>query len=179
MYRIGIVLAISLVPFLTGCVTRFESKVAPDVKLADYESYFVEKLAADGRGVEKIIAAELLAQGKSAGYGVSAPSDGADVILRYADKWQRDITMYMIGLTIKFHDPATDALLAVGKSYRTSQARKTPGEMVHQVIDGIFGRQDGRNTVGTPTCQDNQLNFKELRYFRLSGQPSIQCFRDI
>jgi hypothetical protein len=49
-----------------------------------------------------------------------------------------DITMYMLELNVEIRDPRTDYILATGKSSRTSLARKSPEEMVEEVIGEIF-----------------------------------------
>ena len=50
-----------------------------------------------------------------------------------------DITMYMLELNIEIRHPRTDYVLATGRSFRTSLARKSPEEMVEEVIGEIFG----------------------------------------
>lgn len=62
----------------------------------------------------------------------------ADAVITYVDKWMWDITMYMIELTIQVRDPKTDFTLAVGNSYHTSLTRKSPTEMVDEVMANIF-----------------------------------------
>jgi hypothetical protein len=48
-----------------------------------------------------------------------------------------DITMYMIELTIDFRDPKTSFPLATGTSMHTSLTRKSPEEMVEEVLTNI------------------------------------------
>ncbi len=49
-----------------------------------------------------------------------------------------DMTMYMIELTINIKDTKTDTLLATGNSYHSSLTRKSPQEMVDEVVDNIY-----------------------------------------
>jgi hypothetical protein len=49
-----------------------------------------------------------------------------------------DITMYMIQLDVQFRKPQNDMPLATGSSRRTSLVRKSPSEMVKEVLDVIF-----------------------------------------
>jgi len=56
----------------------------------------------------------------------------------YVDKWMWDITMYLLELTITIRDPQTDYPLANGNSYHTSLTRKSPPEMVDEVLGNIF-----------------------------------------
>jgi hypothetical protein len=53
-----------------------------------------------------------------------------------------DITMYMLELTITMSDAKTDFTLASGNSYHTSLTRKSPEEMVAEVLGNIFGGAD-------------------------------------
>jgi hypothetical protein len=83
------------------------------------------------------------------GYTVSTGDDtpsSVDVVVTYKDKWMWDITMYMIELTVTIRDSKTNFPLASGNSYHTSLTRKSPEEMVSEVIDNIFkqGDRDGK-----------------------------------
>jgi hypothetical protein len=49
-----------------------------------------------------------------------------------------DITMYMIALSISIRDPNNDVQLASGHSTRSSLVRKSPEEMVKEVLTKIF-----------------------------------------
>jgi hypothetical protein len=73
----------------------------------------------------------------STGLDVDTPKD-VDAVVTYEDKWMWDMTMYMIGLKIYVREPWTDRLLAVGHSYHTSLTRKSPPEMVAEVLTNIF-----------------------------------------
>ena len=46
--------------------------------------------------------------------------------------------MYMIKLKVFMHEPKTQKLLAKGESYHTSLTRKSPEEMVSEVLSNIF-----------------------------------------
>ena len=59
-------------------------------------------------------------------------------MLTYVDRWMWDITMYMLELTVHVRNPETNASLAVGNSYHTSLSRKSPVEMVEEVLNNIF-----------------------------------------
>jgi hypothetical protein len=48
-----------------------------------------------------------------------------------------DITMYMLELTINFRDPKNNFPLASGNSFHTSLTRKSPEEMVDEVLNNI------------------------------------------
>jgi hypothetical protein len=61
-----------------------------------------------------------------------------DALVTYKDKWMWDITMYMLELTITIRDPQNDYPLATGNSFHTSLTRKSPTEMVDEVVENIF-----------------------------------------
>ncbi len=94
------------------------------------------------RGIEAMIAAELNAMGKTATSGAAAkPVSPVDAVVTYQDKWMWDITMYMLELTIDLRSPETNYKFATGRSFRTSLARKSPEEMVAEVLGEIFSTE--------------------------------------
>jgi hypothetical protein len=131
-------LALSLL-LSAGCATRLDSSVAPGINLNEIKTIFVKKLPADGRGVEKLIAQELSRMGFQAVHGPVMPTNYTfDAIVEYQDKWMWDITMYMIELRVQVLDPNSRFKMASGQSYRTSLARKSPPEMVKEVLTEVF-----------------------------------------
>ncbi len=129
-----------IILFMTGCskvIIRSDSD--PNTNLAELKKFYVRKLPADGRGLEKIVARKLNAFGFQATSGIdAAPADLVDVIVTYKDRWMWDITMYMLEINIEFHNPDSDFVFASGKSYRTSLVRKSPEEMIDEVLRDIF-----------------------------------------
>ena len=124
-----------------GCATTsLTSDVDPQADLSSLESFLVVKLPADNRGIEDLIARALDKRGKTAMATASRPDQvDADAVVTYQDKWMWDITMYMLELNVEIRHPRTDYVLATGRSFRTSLARKSPEEMVEEVIGEIFG----------------------------------------
>jgi len=131
--------------FLTGCASQNLSADAdPSLNLEEMSSFYVQRLPADTRGVGKLIAAELLSLGKEASHGDTSTVDpDVDAIVTYVDKWMWDITMYMIELRVEIRDPDTQYILASGQSFRTSLVRKSPEEMVKEVIAEIMKEAEG------------------------------------
>ena len=124
---------------LGGCASSLEAEKMPGVDLAGLKSFYVRKLPADGRGIERLIAAELTEMGKRATFGVGQqPPYPVDAIVTYQDKWMWDMTMYMLELSVQVRDPENDVQLASGHSMRTSLVRKSPEEMVKEVLSQIF-----------------------------------------
>jgi len=125
---------------LQGCaINRDSASVSPDVDLSRVKRLYVAKFGPDERGINNIIANELNKMGLHArtGLDIDAPGD-VDAIVTYRDRWQWDITMYMLELRVFMRAPQTDQLLATGTSYHTSLTRKTPEEMVAEVLGNIF-----------------------------------------
>ena len=129
---------------ISGCVNRFSAKWVPSASLTNTTSFYVIKLGPDGRGINKLISDKLVYMGhkSTTGLGVDIPSN-VDIVVDYADKWMWDITMYMLELTITFRDPKTDVPLGSGNSYHTSLTRKSPQEMVDEVLTNIFKKAKG------------------------------------
>jgi hypothetical protein len=125
---------------LTGCaVNKATSSLSPGSDLTSFKSAYVVKLPQDGRHIDKIIKANLEKRGYvvTNGPALAGPYN-ADVAVTYADKWVWDITMYMVELSVNLRDPKTGFPLATGNSYHTSMARKSPEEMVDEVLGNIF-----------------------------------------
>lgn len=57
-----------------------------------------------------------------------------------------DITMYMLELTITLRDPVNNTPLAVGNSLHSSLTRKSPEEMVDEVLTNIFNAKAAPQT---------------------------------
>ena len=138
---IGIFLIV-IFAMLSGCSSQMlKSDADPNVDLTQLKQFYVRKLPADGRGVEKLIASQLTKMGFQATSGTeSKPPGPVDAIVSYEDRWVWDITMYMLQIEIKLHDPKTDFIFATGVSQRTSLVRKSPEFMIDEVLREIFGR---------------------------------------
>ena len=127
-----------LLVFTTGCaVNRATATVDPSAKLDTLKTLFVKQDPEDGRGINKLIAEKLQTLGYQATTGSEAPKS-IDALVTYVDKWFWDITMYMIELTITIREPETEFPLATGNSLHTSLTRKSPPEMVDEVITNIM-----------------------------------------
>jgi hypothetical protein len=133
---------LGIVPMLllcAACVSNLQAKRVPGADLSQLRTFYVQKLAADERGVERLIADRLNLMGFHASYGVSeAPETTVDAVVTYQDKWMWDITMYMIQLDVQIRDPQTKMLLVNGQAMRSSLIRKTPEGMVEEVLTEIF-----------------------------------------
>ena len=140
MKRIGMLfLLIPVILSFTACAESLNAKKMPGADLSPLKTIYVQKLAADERGIEQLIANQLTRMGFIAASGASeTPSSAADAIVTYQDKWMWDITMYMLQLSVQIRDGQTRMVLADGQSMHTSLVRKSPEEMVKEVLTEIF-----------------------------------------
>ena len=125
-----------------GCaINRATAKLAPGKDLRNVKSfYIVEEPGDKGTGnVYKLIEMNLAKRGYTVTTGQDMKSPyKSDVILTYVDKWQWDMVTYMLELTITFTDSTSNLTIARGNSYHTSLTRKSPEEMVDEVLSNIF-----------------------------------------
>ena len=122
----------------SGCaINQAPATIDPSTDLNAIKLIHVKKFPPDKRGLDLLIASKLKEFGYHASTDPNIPSD-VDAVIDYVDKWMWDVTNYMIELTIYVRDPATDFPLAKGKSFHTSLNRKSPEEMVDEVIGNIF-----------------------------------------
>lgn len=101
----------------------------------DKDNYLLIKANLEKRGYSVTTGPEMLPPYKS------------DAVVTYVDKWAWDFTMYMLELTITLRDPINNYPLAVGNSLHTSLSRKSPEEMVEEVLTNIF------NAKATPQTE--------------------------
>jgi hypothetical protein len=139
-----------LVPLLgllalgSGCaVNRATANVSPDADIGKMRSFYVVKVPEDQRSIDKLITDNLQKRGFTATSGPQpqkAPA-GVDALVTYNDKWMWDMTMYMLELTIQLRNPSNNFPMATGNSFHTSLTRKSPPEMVDEVLTNIFNAQ--------------------------------------
>jgi len=132
-------LVVSVLLLATGCASTLEAKKMPGTDLSKLKTFYVQKLPADERGVEQLIAQRLTHMGFTATSGASdTPSSPVDATVTYQDKWMWDITMYMLQLDMQVRDPRSGMVLVSGQSIRTSLVRKDPEGMVEEVLTEMF-----------------------------------------
>jgi hypothetical protein len=122
----------------TGCaVNRATANLMPDADLSKVKSVYVVKAPADERGIDELIKNNLAKRGfQVEGGAEQKPPYSTDAVVTYVDKWMWDITMYMIELTITVRNQASFPM-ATGNSLHTSLTRKSPEEMVDEVLTNI------------------------------------------
>lgn len=123
---------------LAACATETTSR-APDVHLERLKTFYVARLPADDRGIQKLICARLQQLGYRSTWGdARTPPSPVDAVVTYQDRWMWDITMYMIRLDVQVRDGRTGAILAYGEVMRPSLQRKSPQGMVEETLGEIF-----------------------------------------
>lgn len=125
---------------LQSCaVNRATATLAPGADLAGIKNVYIVKEVGDDHNIDELMKTQMTKMGYSATNGPELPLPyKADAVLTYVDKWMWDMTMYMLELTVHVRNPETNASLAVGNSYHTSLTRKSPEEMVEEVLGNIF-----------------------------------------
>lgn len=122
----------------SGCaVNRATATADPAARLDTLKTMHVAKFPKDERNIDALIADKLRTSGYTVTTGAQPPAR-VDALVTYVDKWMWDITMYMLELTITVRDPKTDYPLASGNSFHTSLTRKSPAEMVDEVVNNIL-----------------------------------------
>lgn len=137
--RWGILLLV-VSAFSTGCaVNRATATVDPSANLGAIKTMHVIKLPSDDGIVKDLVVNKFQSKGYTVTSGTDKPAN-VDAWVTYLDKWMWDLTMYMLELTISIRDPKTDFPLASGNSFHTSLTRKSPTEMVDEVVDNIYNK---------------------------------------
>ncbi len=121
-----------------GCaVNRATATADPALRWDAIKTLHVKQLEGEDGSTKTLIAERF----RSAGFNVTAdpePPAQPDAIVTYVDKWMWDLTMYMLELTITLREPRTDFPLASGNSMHTSLTRKSPKEMVDEVVGNLL-----------------------------------------
>jgi hypothetical protein len=130
---------VGIMSLMTGCaVNRATATLSPGADLAAIKTAYVVKHDKDKNNINQLIKTKLESKGYVVTTGPEMPTPYAtDISVTYIDKWMWDITMYMIELTINFRDPKSNFPVATGNSLHTSLTRKSPDEMVEEVLANI------------------------------------------
>jgi hypothetical protein len=130
---------------LAGCANQLDANITPGATLRQQQTFFVQKHDKDSNGVAELIAKQLVAMNYRASVGpvgAKIPSN-TDIVVTYTDKWMWDFTMYLFELNIIFREPSTDFPIAKGSALHGSLTRRSPAEMVDEVITEIFKQAHG------------------------------------
>ena len=124
----------------SGCSNRATATLSPGTELSRVKSYYVVHQPKDTRALHNLIRDRIVKEGLTATAGPELPQSSyqADSVITYVDRWMWDITLYLLELTVTLRDTTNNFPLAVGNSYHTSLTRKSPEEMVDEVMTNIF-----------------------------------------
>lgn len=128
---------LAILAITTGCTNRATANLSPGTDLSMLKTMYVKKIPAD-KQTHELIVNKLSSKGVKVTSGEGDAPSNVDAVVTYVDKWMWDMTMYMLELTVNINDPKTNAQLATGNSLHTSLTRKSPPEMVDEVIDNIY-----------------------------------------
>lgn len=138
MKKLGFTLAALLLAVASsGCANRATAKVDPSADLAAIKTMHVVKIPEETAGIDALIADDLRQRGYTVTQGIEKPAN-VDATVTYIDRWMWDITMYLLELTVTIRDGKTEFPLATGNSMHTSLTRKSPPEMVDEVMNNIY-----------------------------------------
>lgn len=140
MQRLRLWLIAIAIGVLAGCATQNVSH-APGADLSSIKTIYVQKLAADQRGIDLLFVKQLNEWGFKATSGAAEkPAEPVDALLTYQDRWAWDITMYMLRLNVQIRDAQTGSIIASAESMRPSLERLSPPEMVKEVLQAALKR---------------------------------------
>lgn len=124
---------------ISACSTAFKVEPVPAQLRAPGLVYFVENHGKDKRRLDQIIVSALKNHGiiATCGYKSDRPAK-FDVLVVYEDRWQWDMSNYLINMRIDLRSPTTNVLLGTGNSYQTSLARESEEEVIKDIIYGLF-----------------------------------------
>ena len=127
-----------LLPWLCGCA-EFTSRVATNVDLSHFARIYVEHRLTDGRGVDQAIVSGLRHLGYNATFGppIMMPRD-TELIIRYEDEWNFDLTTYMISINLEVRGAKQDKLLAEARYYRPSITGDKPSDLIDRILAKLF-----------------------------------------
>jgi hypothetical protein len=134
--------------FVSGCSNHATATLSPGADLSKIKTFYVVHQPKDTHNLHYLIRDKLVKEGYSATAGPELPQSSykVDSTVTYVDRWMWDITLYLLELTVNFRDAANGFPLAVGNSYHTSLTRKSPEEMVDEVLTNILNLNTAKQT---------------------------------
>ena len=126
--------------FVSGCSNVATATLSPGADLSTVKTFYVVHQPRDSHNLHYLIRDRLVKEGYTATAGPESERSKYQVnsVVTYVDRWVWDITLYLLELTVTLRDAVNDFPLAVGNSYHTSLTRKSPEEMVDEVITNIL-----------------------------------------
>jgi len=135
--KIGIFLSCIL---LTSCVAvDVGGYIVPGEELNRAGKYYIAFSKDDQRALHESLREQISAKGLSvtSGFEDRMPQD-TNYLVEYGTQWQWDVTWYLLNFSVRIYEPETRLLIASAHSLRTSLGRKTPDEIVAEVLNEMF-----------------------------------------
>jgi hypothetical protein len=126
--------------FAVGCSNHATATLSPGADLNAVKSFYVVHQPKDTHSLHYLIRDKLMKEGYMATAGPESERSSHQVnsVVSYVDRWVWDMTLYLLELTVTLRDAHNNFPLAVGNSYHTSLTRKSPEEMVDEVMTNIL-----------------------------------------
>lgn len=136
----NVVVGLACLTVFAACATNREhARFDLDRDIQASDVFYVVQSTDDQRELGKLIADNLSTRGMTASSGsADSKPDGITVLVTYEDRWNWDITMFLIEMTITLRDPTTEDAFAIGSSYHTSMSRLNPVEMIDEIISNLI-----------------------------------------
>lgn len=128
----------ALAALLAGC-TSVDTRTDTAVDLGKFRHIYVESAANDSNHLDVLIAQELGRLGYDATSGVrTLRPDNAELVITYDSQWEWDFRTYLISLNVSVRGAEAGQLLGSGRIFHPGVTKKSPAEMVHEVITKLF-----------------------------------------
>lgn len=128
---------------LVGCATSQQVVVNPSTAGRSFESAYLVIHGEPSDDVDASLQRELLLRGLAvtAGSEEDKPDD-ADLLIRYADDWKWDITMYLKRLDLQIYDGREGDTLLASATWKNSALHGYHGldKVVGNLIDETFAK---------------------------------------
>ena len=150
--RVFILFLLASVLFASGCSNSATATLSPGADISAVKTFYVVHQPKDTHDLQNLIRDRLVKEGYTATAGPEKEKSSyqADSVVTYVDRWMWDITLYLLELTVTMRDATNEFPLAVGNSYHTSLTRKSPEEMVDEVITNILNAAKQNTKQGAP-----------------------------
>ncbi|MBI2515622.1 MAG: hypothetical protein HYV95_01790 [Opitutae bacterium] len=131
-------LLLALVALLAGC-TSVDTRTDTTVDLSKFRHIYVESAANDSNQLDVLIAQELVRLGYDATSGVrTLRPDNAEAVVTYDGQWEWDFRTYLMNLNVSVRGAEKGQLLGSGRIFHPGVTKKSPAEMVHEVVAKLF-----------------------------------------
>lgn len=137
MSRLSLWLLLGCAALAAGCAS-LTSQANPS--LGNFHRVFVETRLNDNLGIDRLLVAELKALGYEAQQGpLTMMPENYQLVVTYDAREEWDLHQYLIELSLSVR-PAKDynIIAASGRYFRPGVTRRTPQQMVHELVPKVF-----------------------------------------